>query len=288
MIEKIRTILHSQFERDLFEASLASLNDTNNKLRLNNFAYSIRELSRHFLQSLSPEEDVMNCQWFTPEVSGKGRKKITSEKPTRKDKIRYAIHGGLSDEILEKIGYDLEQRDDFIDSILGIIGRLSKFTHIEQDVFDIDEKTVEETSLIVLKTFSQFVETIQKCNTIIQDALDNVISGHMIQEGVVQSFANIDGLAPHYSLDEIYVDEYKVIGIDDKYISVHVEGSVGVTLEWGSRSERAADDGWDVRESFPFQTTMKYEIDDSFPNSKYEVEPFDADTSEWWDGYYDD
>lgn len=47
-INDIKRLLKSQFETDLFEASLASLNKTGNKLRYNNFAYSIRELSRHF------------------------------------------------------------------------------------------------------------------------------------------------------------------------------------------------------------------------------------------------
>ena len=53
--EKIKQLLSNQFEQDLFEASLASLNDRTNKLRFNNFAYSIRELSRHFL-SLSTDK----------------------------------------------------------------------------------------------------------------------------------------------------------------------------------------------------------------------------------------
>ena len=41
--EKIKQLLSNQFEQDLFEALLASLNDRTNKLRFNNFAYSIRE-----------------------------------------------------------------------------------------------------------------------------------------------------------------------------------------------------------------------------------------------------
>jgi hypothetical protein len=46
--EKIKELLTTDFESELFSASIASLNDTANKLRFNNFAYSIRELSRHF------------------------------------------------------------------------------------------------------------------------------------------------------------------------------------------------------------------------------------------------
>jgi len=59
--EKIKQLLSNQFELDLFEASIASLNDRTNKLRFNNFACSIRELSRHLLYNLAPEERVKNC-----------------------------------------------------------------------------------------------------------------------------------------------------------------------------------------------------------------------------------
>lgn len=44
-VEAIKRILNSEFQIDLFDAALASLNDKSNKIRYNNFAYSIRELS---------------------------------------------------------------------------------------------------------------------------------------------------------------------------------------------------------------------------------------------------
>lgn len=288
MIKKIKSILNGKFEVDLFEASLVSLHDKGNKLRLNNFAYSIRELSRHFLNSLSPEDKVKNCEWYEPEVRGKGEKKMESDKPTRRDKIRYAIQGGLSDELLDKLGYDLAKQEDSINSVLDIIKELSKYTHIEPEVFDIDDKVVEERSRIILGTFARFVETISECKKKVQDSLDCVITGHINQDSIGFEFVNLSELAPHYSLDEIYVDKYKVTDVDDQHITVEVSGSIGVTLEWGSRSERAIGDGLDIDKSFPFQTTIIYEIDNSFPLCNFEVEQFDADTSEWWDDSYED
>jgi hypothetical protein len=288
MITKIKSILNSEFEVDLFEASLASLNDKGNKLRLNNFAYSIRELSRHFLNSLSPEYNVKNCEWYVPETTGSGKKKKVSDKLTRRDKIRYAIQGGLSDGLLNKLGYDLTERENSINSVLDIIDQLSRYTHIEPEVFYIDDKAVEETSRIILDAFASFVKTINSCKKKVQDSLDCVITGHITQDSIGFEFVNLSELAPHYSLDEIYVDDYNVTYVDDKHITVEVSGSIGITLEWGSRSERAIGDGLDVDKSFPFQTTIIYEIDDSFPLCNFEVKPFDADTSEWWDDAYED
>lgn len=170
---------------------------------------------------------------------------------------------------------------------MDIIKELSRYTHIEPEVFDIDNVIVEETSRIILETFACFVEKINKCKKKVQDSFDCVITGYINQDSIGFEFINLSELAPHYSLDEICVDEYKVIDVDDQYITVEVSGSIGVTLEWGSRSERAIGDGLDIDKSFPFQTKITYEIDDSFPSCNFEIEPFDADTSEWWDDAYE-
>lgn len=67
--DQIKKILTSQFEIELFETTLKCLSETENKLRYNNFAYSMRELSRHFLYSHSPEEKIKNSSWYKIEKS---------------------------------------------------------------------------------------------------------------------------------------------------------------------------------------------------------------------------
>ncbi|MBK8625434.1 MAG: hypothetical protein IPN86_07690 [Saprospiraceae bacterium] len=44
----------------LFDAAIDNLNASENKLCYNNFAYSMRELSRHILKDLSPDDKVLN------------------------------------------------------------------------------------------------------------------------------------------------------------------------------------------------------------------------------------
>lgn len=52
---EIEKRLSGDFEHDLFDAALYNLNDVHNKLRFNNFAYSLRELTRHILARLAPD-----------------------------------------------------------------------------------------------------------------------------------------------------------------------------------------------------------------------------------------
>lgn len=89
--------LASGFEQDLFKAAIANVDDEKNQLRLNNFAYSMRELIRTVLERLAPDEDVINAPWFKPNDMQH------PEKVTRSQRIKFAIQGWLSDEMLNMI-----------------------------------------------------------------------------------------------------------------------------------------------------------------------------------------
>ncbi len=47
--KKIGKLVSTLFEKELAHASIDNLFEVKNKLRFNNFAYSMRELSRHVL-----------------------------------------------------------------------------------------------------------------------------------------------------------------------------------------------------------------------------------------------
>jgi hypothetical protein len=250
------------------------LNDRTNKLRYNNFAYSIRELSRHFLHSLSPELNVKSCSWYRTETK--------DDKPTRTQRIKYAIQGGISDDMLEEWGFDLEELKEKIKSVKDIIDTLSKFTHINPEVFDLDDETIEQNRLNVLTTFESFVEAIDYYRDELKKFLDGHIEEHMISSIVWNFFENVDRLAPHHSVDDTEVHDYHIIEINEHYIIVNVTGHLNVTLEYGSRKERREGDGLDLNESFPFETKIKYEISENFPSDKYDIDEYDVDTSEWY------
>jgi len=272
-MEDIKRLLTPEFETDLFDASITNLNEKSNKLRYNNFAYSIRELSRHFLYRLAPELSIKNCSWF--------KKEIEDGKPTRTQRIKYAIHGGISDKLLEQWGFDIEELIKTIKKIKDAIDSLSKYTHIEPDVFDLSEDDVEKYSKEVLFSFKDFVLTIDNYREQLKAFLDGHIEEHMISSVVSNFFANVDCLAPQHSLNYSMVSDYHISEINDQEIVVDVFGDLCVTLEYGSRQERREGDGLDLKEFFPFETKIRYEINEDFPSERYEVDDYDADTSKW-------
>ena len=93
-IKNIHSLIETDFERSLADAAFSQLEDNDNKLRLNNFAYSLRELSRHILHRLAPDDMVKSTCWFKP------TDKKNPDAITRSQRMKYAIQRGLSDEFL--------------------------------------------------------------------------------------------------------------------------------------------------------------------------------------------
>lgn len=274
-IEKIKSLLTNEFELDLFEASIASLDDKGNKLRYNNFAYSIRELSRHFLLNLAPDDQVKESCWFKIET--------TDKKPTRHQRIKYAVQGGISDDILESWGFDIDELHDTIKEVKDVIDKLSKYTHINPEVFDIDDLDVERNARRVLNSFISLVETIESYRENLKEFLDGNIEEHMVVSLVSNFFENIDQLAHRYSVEYCEVSDYHISEINAHEIIVDVSGDLHVTLEYGSRKERREGDGLDLEECFPFETKIRYEISEDFPSEKHAIEDYDVDTSAWYE-----
>lgn len=278
--EKIKKLLTNAFELELFEASLANLKDKDNKLRYNNFAYSIRELSRHFLHNLSPNDQVKACTWFKEETQDGA--------PSRNQRVKYAIQGGIDDSILEKLGFDVGEYHEVIRDVTKTISKLSKYTHINPEVFNVDDKTVEENKEAVLESFDRLVETIQNNRHDLRQDLDEHIEDHIISSIVTNFFVNLDEIAPNYSIQYSEVSDYYVEEITSREIVVKVFGDLHVVLEYGSRRERREGDGLDLNEEFPFEATIRYEISEDFPNGKYEIDEYDVDTSSWFGDDDDD
>ncbi|HSZ34694.1 MAG TPA: hypothetical protein VK772_15365, partial [Puia sp.] len=274
--DKLKKILTSKFELDLLDAALENLNDLSNKLRLNNFAYSVRELTRHFLNSISPDDNVKGCTWFKAE--------LPDGKLTRRQRIKYAIYGGIEESTLEELGFNIEELNATISLLVGTIDSLSKFTHITPEIFNLKDTDIEQKAEEILKTLDKFVETIESYRTKLVDFLDGLIEEHMDESVASNAFINLDTLAPHYSLNYCDVSGYHISEINDQEIIVDVEGRIHVTLEYGSSSDRREGDGVDLKESFKFKTQIKYFISSEFPSDDFEVIDYDVDTSPWYEG----
>lgn len=136
MEEQIESYLTTDFEKKLFSASVAYLENKNDPLRINSFAYSLRELIRNIFERRAPEDKVKSCSWFKAETD--------NGKPSRKQRYIYCVQGGLDHNFVkEELGMDvLEPWKE----IKETIDSLSKFTHVNNSTFDITDAECEKLS----------------------------------------------------------------------------------------------------------------------------------------------
>ena len=143
LTSSINKRLKTKFEKNLFRASLDALKNTGDPIRYNSFAFSLRELTRHVFARLAPDDRILKCSWYKNETQNKNA-------VTRKQRVLYAIKGGLSDDFINnELEIDLSP---IAKELTSKIDELSKFTHIEEKTFAISSADGDKFAIEVLKS----------------------------------------------------------------------------------------------------------------------------------------
>lgn len=122
-IAGIPALLIDDFARNLLVGAQRVLGDAPNPVRHHMFAATVRELFSYTLHHLAPDDEVKECGWY--EVS-EGQKR-----PTRRQRVQYAIHGGLDLEFVQETL--LLDVDDMSANVIDAIDTLSRYTHARPD-----------------------------------------------------------------------------------------------------------------------------------------------------------
>lgn len=267
--------LATEFERNLFHAALGNLNDTSNPLRFNNFAYACRELVRHVLARLAPDDKVLACPWYTNETKQENG-------ISRKQRVYYAVQGGLSDSyVIEQLGLDVE---DIHRALRDATNRLSKYTHIEEATFSIADETVDEHVDETLRAACGLFDAIEECRNILVKALWAHVDSSVIEAALRETILELDELATHHFIDEVYTDTVEITAIDSDSICFFAKGSIACELQWGSSSDLERGDGAVLPQSFPFECELWSPIDEPHKVQSDEAS-LKVDTSSWREGF---
>ncbi|SET43153.1 hypothetical protein SAMN05216326_12640 [Nitrosomonas marina] len=276
MIAEIEKALTEGFERDLFAVSQKNLSDKSNPLRLNNYSYAMRELTRHILHRLAPNASVLKCDWYKNETD-------KDNGITRKQRAYYAVQGGLHDSYMQNtLGLEVE---DIHKDLVKAINNLSKFTHIEPKVFGLPDVDVDALVNETTGAVSGFLATISDCRRLIIDSLWEQIDSAVIDETLRETILAIDELATHHFIDEVYTDKVEIYEINHEFIMFRVNGSVGCELQWGSNSDLRRGDGAVLPQSYPFTCELISPVHEPEAVESIE-ESLCVDTSSWTDVRY--
>ena len=246
--QQLLPYLTTDFEKNLLEAAIHNLEETDNKLCLNNFAYAARELTRHFLDRLAPDEEVRKAPWF---------KLYDSKKPylvTREQKIKYAIQGYFSDDFTKnELHIDLSEVSS---NLLNSINELSKYTHVNPDTFDANFDTIDEVSFSIMSDALRFFMTILETQFKVMDAVYESIDKEMVSQFYIETQSDIDILATHHEVLGYFVNELTRLAKDDKTITMHAGGLVNIKLQYGSDGDMRRGDGYETEIQLPFTSTF--------------------------------
>lgn len=268
----------SRFERDLYEAAVRNLADTENKLRFNNFAYAMRELTRHMLHRLAPSDEVRKCVWWKSEIKGMKKK----DDVTRVERAIYATQGGLSNHYMtKKLNLDFNESHEVL---RDAIEQLSKYTHIELSVFGLSDGEVTRLVEEITSAVAGLAMAIKDCRSAVADRLSDAIGDAAVQQVLETSLPEVDELATHYFAEEVVVYEQEVLSITSDSIFLRASGTIGVTLQWGSNSDVRNGDGAQGKDTFDFtcELTGSTKAPDS-DKLEYIENSISIDTDHWFD-----
>lgn len=267
----------TDFTRDAMLGAALALDQRENPLRLNLFATAIRIFLDHVMDALAPREQVEACSWFEP-VEGQ-------DKPVRKARLTYALIGGLTVEQIEKItGIDVKP---LIKEVIGAYSDLNKQVHGREDtiVRDLDEQ--DAIAHDVLVALAALLEAQRDYRREIVDGIADALRSEVVERFTTETVGEIDILAAHYTVDWVGIDERHVVGITATHVEYEITGSVGVTLLYGSGSDRRQGDGAEIGEEFPIG--MRFQVPVETPQDIGEAEiTGEIDTSAWFDNGDDD
>lgn len=269
-LRSVHGSLSDGFERELLAAGVALL-ETKSPVAINCFALVIRELVRHVLSRLSPDNEVTLASWFT-------RRTAQQSGPTRRERLWYATVGGLELEFVdEELGFDVEPK---IGEWLHVLNELSALAHVEEARFNLDSRRVWELADRATSALRGVLDQITAVRSRVAEAVTGHIDRVLLETAISDGLAETAILSTHTAIESLRGYDVQATKVGATTIELIVKGEVEVQLAWGSSRERAEGEGAEMKELFPFTCRMAIGID--FDNVRC-VGPIEVDTSSWFE-----
>jgi hypothetical protein len=262
--------LETPFQRDVFAATIKSLQQFDNPLRANNFATGLRELSRILLEHLAPDDEVKECAWFKPESQ--------NGKPTRSQRVRYAVQAGLMDDfVLNTLGVDVGKA---VKKFTKLIEKFNSLTHINPNTLGMSKTAVEHFKHDSLDVFVLLFKTIDDCRDSVRESLASQASDAITDELISYTVDALDEIATHYTVHGADLEDFDIATMDSQTLIFDAEGYVDCELQYGSDGDVERGDGIRHDDSYPL--TCKLVADITKP-LQFEVQDLHVDNSSFYE-----
>jgi hypothetical protein len=272
----VRQHFKVEIERKIFDAAVRGFDSEDNPLRLNNFAFAMRELGRIWLEHLAPKDQVRQCAWFVQNTELREKDGVT-----RAQRAKFAVQGPLHDDFVrEKLHIDV---DTTVKEYAKLIDRLSSFGHDIEKSFDLPSDEAEREAMDALDTFARLATLItERHESLLSEAAD-AAKDALADELFGQVQSELDILSTHSTVEGVHLESLTITSLDSKRILFEGDGSVDVRLQYGSDADVARDDGAVSHDSYPLD--CKFEADTEHP---LEITIISGSLQIDTDSFYDD
>lgn len=269
-IQKAQEFFDSdKYLSEFYESALKSFNDKSNPLRLCNFACNIRELLREKLSRDAPDDDVIKCSWCNSNYLD------NDGNPTRKARLRYYLLYSMDNATVDE---RFQEKITDIEKEYGEqINKLSKYTHVTENVFYMSEYEKDNQFNEVIDLLAYIIDFLAASEKMtykeIESFLYDDISDHVYHDYLD---SELDVLSTHTSVDDVMIQNFSIEDITNDYIYIKGTAELDTCLQYGSYSEFHRGEGAAFNMSFDLDFSVKINITD-FDDKEYKYETVNTD-----------
>jgi hypothetical protein len=264
VVQSVRHRLPDDAHTQMFDGAVSAL-ASENKLRAQHFAVTMRELFGHVLSSRVSDKEVQKCAWYKQDEGANG--------PTRRQRALYLSRGGLTDDFIRDT-LDLDP-DEFHQEIGKAFKELSKYTHARPDAIPTEDIEIGEFADQAIRCFAEVFDVIDDVRRNIEGCIQPSLQDEAASVFIQETIENLDIIASNYTTEGVLFDEASVLEIGAEFIRYRVNGTVDVELQYGGKSDPVQ-----IDETFPFECTLGAGIGDPF-NFLGDMTTMEVDTSSW-------
>ncbi|MGA0604656.1 hypothetical protein ACO2Q0_01540 [Phenylobacterium sp. VNQ135] len=245
----IKRIGGDQFTQTLLTGAFQVAQSTN-PIRGNLFAGVMRELITVILHELAPTAEVTACAWYRQDPNANG--------PTRGQRVRFIAMGGLGDNYVRgKLKIDPA---DVARPLIQAVDALHNRTHVRPLTVLFDDIEVRRLAHDALEAAASVLDAAEESRELIGDRLAGQLNGVVLEHMISEVIPDLDELSTHTQYDQHQIDGIRITKLGPKTATYLVEGTVFVSLQYGSNSDVRNDRGAVMSDDYPFEATISAAI----------------------------
>lgn len=239
-----RLAQHPQHLQTILDGAVASFADTSNPLCFSNTATGLRELLRELFASISPDQSIMACSWFTPDPT-------SQTGVTRRHRTLFAVYSYLDP---QHFPTNFVSGIDTLATQIGKqVGQLSAFTHVTKASLATPEQTAVASFDSTIGLFLRLFDAIQSAREHLLDALQIELQEQLSDIFTSDFFDELDILSSHTRPQDAEDVQVEIDDIGEETITFSGTGSVLCDLQYGSDGDCRRGDGLEFSDSYPFK-----------------------------------